>query len=494
MSLKTTAITVAFGDGIGPEIMNSVLWILKEAEAKLAIETIEVGEELYKKGHTSGISSDAWELIDRTAILLKAPITTPQGGGYKSLNVTLRKTLGLYANIRPTVSYYPFVDTMHPKINLVIVRENEEDLYAGIEYRQTKDMYESLKLISRTGSARIIEFAFNYAMKNNRSKLACFSKDNIMKFSDGIFHKMFDEIKIKYPNIQSSHHIIDIATADLSSTPEKFDVIVTSNLYGDIISDVAAKISGSVGLAGSANVGDKYSMFEAVHGSAPDIANQDIANPSGLLNAAIMMLVHIGQVQVASNIENAWKKTIEDGIHTKDIYKETISKKKVGTKEFAKSVIERLGEKPKQLAEANYPNHNEINDVDKKASSIISQNTINIDTKKELVGVDVFLDIDVISAQDIADRILKIDLFDFKLQTIATKGLKLWPSDHKIQSFPISDHWCCRFMSNVQNESITHKSITLLLKSLNDHGFDFIKIENLYKFDGVNGFTLLQGE
>ncbi|WP_341790252.1 NADP-dependent isocitrate dehydrogenase [Rickettsia endosymbiont of Polydrusus tereticollis] len=479
-----TPITVAYGDGIGPEIMEAVLYILQKAEARIRLETIEVGEKLYKKHYTSGISEESWEALQRTHILLKAPITTPQGGGYKSLNVTIRKTLSLYANIRPSVSYHPFTTTLHPNLNLTIIRENEEDLYAGIEYRQTHNMYESLKLISRTGCEKIIRFAFEYAVKNNRKKVTALSKDNIMKFSDGIFHKVFDEIAEQYPQINHEHYIIDIGTARLATKPEIFDVIVTSNLYGDIISDVAAEISGSVGLAGSANIGEDYAMFEAVHGSAPDIAGKNIANPSGLLNAAIMMLVHIGQGDIANLIENAWKKTIEEGVHTADIYNAQTSSKKVGTKEFAEEIVKRLGEYPSVLTKAIYP----LSRV-KQASNI----TYSINTKeiKKLVGADIFVNINVSSAHDIAEKIEKLELGNLELKTISSKGLKLWPRDVRFET--ISDHWCCRFTVK-NNADLEHLAIVKLLEALSKANIDFIKVENLFEFDGKAGFSLAQGE
>lgn len=479
---STVPITVAYGDGIGSEIMNAVMHILKKAEADIRIEVIEIGQKLYNKNYSSGITSDAWDSIRRTGVLLKAPITTPQGGGYKSLNVTLRKSLGLYANIRPSVSYHPFVDTYYPKQDVVIIRENEEDLYAGIEYRHTRNMRESLKLISSTGAQKIIRYAFEYAVKNNRKKVTCFSKDNIMKFSDGIFHQVFESIAKEYPKMQSEHCIVDIGTARLASNPEIFDVIVTSNLFGDIISDVSAEISGSVGLAGSSNIGKDYAMFEAVHGSAPDIAGKNIANPSGLLNAAIMMLVHVGQGDVASSIENAWKKTIEDGVHTADIYNTKISSKKVGTSAFADAVIERLEKKPSKLKVANYPS----------GRAVLEKFAYEIDNSEEkrLVGVDVFLDMHMDSAHKIAKEINKVDIGDLKLKTISCKGLKLWPrdDDYKMDS----DHWCCRFMPN--SELITHKQIATLLKNLASSNIDFIKVENLYEFDGKRGYSLAQGE
>src|SRR5690348_8563983 len=336
-------ITVANGDGIGPEIMAATLRILEASGALLEIETIDIGEKVYLAGNTSGIEPSSWESLRRTKVFLKAPITTPQGGGFNSLNVTVRKTLGLYANVRPCVSYHPFVQTKHPIMDVVIVRENEEDTYAGIEYRQTDQVEECLKLISRPGSEKIVRYAFEYAKKFGRKKVTCFMKDNIMKLTDGLFHKVFDEIAAEYPGITADHWIVDIGAAKMADTPENFDVIVMPNLYGDILSDVAAQIAGSVGLAGSANIGESASMFEAIHGSAPRRAGQNLANPSGLLLGSVMMLVHIGQSDIAAKVHNAWLKTLEDGVHTYDMYKEGVSSEKVGTREFAEAVVARLG-------------------------------------------------------------------------------------------------------------------------------------------------------
>src|SRR5437016_2867379 len=377
----TTPITVAHGDGIGPEIMEATLRILKEGEARLAIETIEIGEKVYLRGHTAGIEPSAWESLRRTRVFLKAPITTPQGGGFKSLNVTTRKMLGLYANVRPCVSYHPFVETKHPTMDLVIVRENEEDLYAGIEHRQTADVTQCLKLISRPGSERIVRYAFEYARRNGRKKVTCFTKDNIMKITDGLFHRVFDEIAAEYPDIEKEHWIVDIGAAKMADAPENFDVIVLPNLYGDILSDVAAQIAGSVGLAGSANVSDQCAMFEAIHGSAPRRAGQNLANPSGLFHGALLMLSHVGQGEVAERAHNAWLRTIEDGIHTYDIYKEGVSKEKVGTREFASAVIERLGQRPQNLQPVEYAKDAQMN---------VSVRAAGKRAAKKHTGVDVF--------------------------------------------------------------------------------------------------------
>src|SRR6266849_4247447 len=378
-------ITVAYGDGIGPEIMDATLHIIQAAGARIDIEKIEVGEKVYLRGISAGIQPSAWESLRRTKVFLKAPITTPQGGGYKSLNVTTRTIFGLYANVRPCISYYPFVETKHPTMDVVIIRENEEDLYTGIEYRQTHDMVESLKLISRPGSEKIVRYAFEYARSHNRKKVTCFMKDNIMKLTDGLFHKVFNEIAVDYPDIENETWIVDIGSAKLADTPEAFDVIVLPNLYGDILSDIAAQVAGSVGLAGSANIGDRCAMFEAIHGSAPRRAGQNLANPSGLLLGAVMMLVHIDQPDVATSVHNAWLRTIEDGVHTYDIYVEGVSKQKVGTREFAGAVIARLGQMPEQLKAVSYtsaPQH---------AAYAPTVSTPS-DEQKDLVGVDVFLD------------------------------------------------------------------------------------------------------
>src|SRR5690625_1675774 len=344
-------ITVAKGDGIGPEIMDATLHILTEAGAEIEPEYIDIGEKVYLSGNTAGISPEAWESLRRTKVFLKAPITTPQGGGYKSLNVTARKTLGLYANVRPCVAYHPHIPTKHPGMNVVVVRENEEDLYAGIEHRQTPDVVQALKLISRPGSEKIIRYAFEYARNHGRKKVTCFTKDNIMKLTDGLFHEIFDEVAKEYPDLESEHWIVDIGMAKMADTPNEFDVIVMANLYGDIASDIAAQIAGSVGIDGSANIGDHAAMFEAIHGSAPRRAGENVVNPSGLLHGAIMMLNHIGQHDVAERIHNAWMRTLEDGVYTYDIAKDRPS---VGTKEFAQAVAERVGQEPQEIEPVRY--------------------------------------------------------------------------------------------------------------------------------------------
>jgi isocitrate dehydrogenase len=482
---KRVPITVAHGDGIGPEIMAATLHILEGAGAQLDIETIDIGEKVYLAGNSSGIEPSAWDSLRRTKVFLKAPITTPQGGGYKSLNVTVRKTLGLYANVRPCVSYHPFVETKHPQMDVVIVRENEEDLYAGIEHRQTEQVVQCLKLISRPGSEKIVRYAFEYARRNNRQKVTCFTKDNIMKLTDGLFHKVFTEIATEYPDLENEHWIVDIGAAKLADTPEAFDVLVMPNLYGDVLSDVAAQIAGSVGLAGSANIGEHVAMFEAIHGSAPRRAGQNLANPSGLLLGAVMMLVHIGETGVAERVHNAWLRTVEDGIHTYDVYKEGVSREKVGTKEFAEAVVERVGQTPQTLKVAKYkPAENEA-DEKKRVSPA------RVRAEKVLVGVDVFLDSLAASANDLGNSLVGLNGNGLKLEMMSNRGVKVWPGGHS-ETF-CSDHWRCRFLSEPKGGSITNGQIVSLLERFARAGHDFIKTENLYTFDGESGYSLDQG-
>ena len=477
-----TKITVANGDGIGPEIMKATLDIILAAGAQIEIEHIEVGEKVYLAGNTSGIAKESWDVIRRNKVFLKAPITTPQGGGYKSLNVTTRKFLGLYSNVRPCMSLHPFVRTKHPDMDIVIVRENEEDLYAGIEHQQTDEVVQCLKLISRPGCEKIVRYAFEYARQYKRKKVTCFTKDNIMKQTDGLFHQVFDEIAKEYPDIENEHWIIDIGAAKMADTPEAFDVIVMPNLYGDILSDVAAQIAGSVGLAGSANIGEECAMFEAIHGSAPRRAGQNLANPSGLLQGAILMLNHIGQTAVAEKVQNAWLKTIEDGIHTYDIFKEGTSKQKVGTQEFAAAVIANLGQKPSTLRTVSYAEGSALK---------LPKYVRKAPAKKELVGVDIFVHWNGTEPDQLAEILKGIETEQVKLTMITNRGIKVWPEGFK-ETF-CTDHWRCRFKPT-DGLLLKPEYIPQLLSKCIELGIATIKTENLYHFDGKIAYALGQGQ
>lgn len=482
-SADLVPITVARGDGIGPEIMDATLRILEAAGARIAVEEIEIGEAVYGRGVTAGIEPASWESLRRTKVFLKAPITTPQGGGYKSLNVTVRKTFGMFANVRPCPSYAPYVKTRHPDMDVVVIRENEEDLYAGIEHRQTPEVYQTLKLTSRPGSERIVRYAFEYARSYGRSKVTCFTKDNIMKGTDGLFHEVFEEVARDYPDLESEHWIVDIGAAKLADSPENFDVVVLPNLYGDILSDVAAQIAGSVGLAGSANIGSDVSMFEAIHGSAPRRAGQDVANPSGLLLGAVQMLLHIGQGDVATKVQNAWRRTIEDGIHTYDIHDPETSTEKVGTSAFADAVIARVGSSPEILPAVSYPDRTEPIRID-----VVRRPP----PEKVFVGTDVFLDWWDGTADDLGKALSEHAGPDLQLVMITNRGQKVYP-DGAPETF-WTDHWRCRFQAVDAGAPVSHSQIIALLGRLDDAGFPFIKTEGLFTFDGEPGFSLGQGQ
>lgn len=477
----TRKITVARGDGIGPEIMDATLSILDAAKVPLDIDEIKIGKEVYEAGHKTGIPDEVWESLKETGVLLKAPITTPQGGGYKSLNVTIRKTLGLFANVRPCVSYAPFVETKHPNMNLVIIRENEEDLYGGIEYRQTQQMTSAIKMISRPGCENIVRYAFEYAKAYGHERVTCMTKDNIMKISDGLFHRVFDEIAAEYPDIKNDHYIIDIGSARLATVPHQFDVVVTLNLYGDVISDIAAEITGSVGLCGSSNVGKNCAMFEAIHGSAPDIAGQGIANPSGLIHGALMMLSHIEELETAQKIHNAWLKTIEDGVHTIDIFRPGESIYRATTKDFARAVIDNIGYEPKRLKAVHYAESG-------TGRVRFPEPPPHKKENKTLVGVDVYLD----WTNDVDALVSKLtphipENVDMKL--ITNRGVKVWP-DTNPETF-CTDNYQVRFVGKT---SYAHKDIIDLLTRLAEAGIDFVRVENMYDFDGKPGYSIAQGE
>jgi len=467
-------VAVAKGDGIGPEIMGATLDILDAAGANIEIHDVKIGEEVYLKGHITGIEPQTWDILRETEAFLKAPITTPQGGGFKSLNVTIRGAFSLFANVRPCVSYSPIIKTKHPNMDVVIVRENEEDLYAGIEYQHTPEVCEALKIISRSGCERIIRYAFEYAVANNRKKVTCFTKDNILKLSDGLFHSTYEEIAKEYPQIENEHWIIDIGAAKLADTPENFDVIVMPNLYGDILSDIAAQIAGSVGLAGSANIGSHHAMFEAIHGSAPRRAGQNMANPSGIILASIMMLNHLNQGETASHIQNAWLKTLEDGIHTYDIYEEGTSTEKAGTKEFGAAVIKRLGQKPEILKPAKPQKPFKLKPTKGPAQ-----------TSKKLVGVDIYLNWD----QDLSELRNKVESAtgdDFTMTLVTNRGAKVWP-DTMPETFCV-DHWRCRFMGS--GGQTNHQQIVQLQSRLADTGLDFVQTMHLHEYDGQKQYSM----
>src|SRR5258708_3699141 len=367
-------------------------------------------------------------------------------------------------------------------MDVVVVRENEEGLYAGIEYQMTPEVMSCIKLTSRPGSEKIVRYAFEYARLHNRKKVTCFMKDNIMKMTDGLFHKVFDEIGVGYPEIEKEVWIVDIGAAKMADTPEAFDVIVMPNLYGDILSDVAAQIAGSVGLAGSANVGDKCAMFESIHGSAPRRAGQNLANPSGLLLGSVLMLVHINQPEAAERVHNAWLRTIEDGVHTYDVFTEGVSTQKVGTKEFAAAVIARVGQKPNRLKPVAYAKRPE---EAAKAPAKFAANT----TTMELKGIDVFVYWPSRNPNELADAVGKLAGDGLTLQVIDNRGVKVWPAGMGETFCP--DSFRCRYISSGEAGMAR---LPEMPHPIAQAGIDIALMQTLRSFDGQTGYSMVQGQ
>ncbi|MFV8754843.1 NADP-dependent isocitrate dehydrogenase [Nannocystaceae bacterium ST9] len=479
-------VALAEGDGIGPEIVSACLRVLEAAGARLDLRTLVVGERAYRAGANSGISEAGWATLRECSVMLKGPITTPQGGGYKSVNVSLRKKLGLFANVRPCVAYHPFVPTRFPALDVVVVRENEEDTYGGIEHRQTAEVYQCLKLMTRPGCERVVRYAFEYARAHDRHRVTCLTKDNIMKLTDGLFRQVFEQIAHEYPELAATHEIIDIGTARLATRPERYDVLVLPNLYGDIVSDVLAELAGSVGMAASANLGEHFAMFEAVHGSAPDIAGRDLANPSGVLLAAVMMLGHVGQPEVGTRIQDAWLRTLEDGIATPDMFDGQPNQRRVGTREFAEAIVANLGERPRILRGGRVG----------ASTRVRAQPHSPAPAKpsKRLVGVDVFLDWDEAerSPEQLAHRVRQAAPPTFELEMISNRGTVVWPGERALTW--CADHWRCRFRPIERVRELDPRELIELFDALVGSELPPIKTENLYTFDGRPGYSLGQGQ
>ena len=489
-ALPARTVAVAHGDGIGPEIMAATLRVLAAADPALTFHEVPLGLKAYESGHAAGIAPEAMAAIEEHGVLLKAPLATPQGGGYKSVNVTLRKTLGLFANVRPCIAYHPVLPAAHPRMDLVVVRENEEDTYAGIEHRQTDEVVQCLKLITRPGCERIVRHAFEYARAHGRQKVTCMTKDNIMKLTDGLFHAVFDEIATQYPDIANEHMIIDIGTARVATRPRDFDVVVTPNLYGDILSDVAAEVAGSIGLAPSANIGFRAAMFEAVHGSAPDIAGRDLANPSGLLLSAVMMLVHLGRPGPASAIHNAWLCALEQGVRTPELPPQR-GTRVLGTQAFAKEVIARLGQRPERLPAVDYPATAPAKKANAAPGFAAAKSPARA-SRKTLEGTDVFLHWDAPgrSPAALAAEVEAIAGPDYELELVTNRGVRVHPAGHG-QTL-CSDHWRCR-LRPAPGQTLQRRSLAGLIERAAAAGLDVIKTENLYAFDGKAGYSQAQG-
>jgi isocitrate dehydrogenase len=453
------------GDGIGPEIADAVVSILESAGAPINWIEKEAGLGVTYRA-PSGLPEDTLEAITKYSIALKGPTTTPVGSGHKSVNVTLRKKLDLYSNVRPSRSL-PGLETRYKNIDLIIVRENIEDTYGGIEHMQSPDVAQLLKLNTRPGSLKIARYAFEMARAMNRPRVMAVHKANIHKISDGMFLECFREVAREYPEIQVSDILVDNVCMQLVSRPEQFDVLVCPNLFGDILSDLCAGLVGGLGVAPGGNIGDKQAVFEAVHGSAPDIAGMGLANPTALLQSSVMMLQHIGLHDTARRVHNAFLQTLKDGVRTKDLGGNA------GTKEFTNVIIGNL----EKRSESVYEGEPVRVQTSTKNLSRTAQCTV------ETVGVDCFINHPVLPS-------LPETIGKFTLTLISNRGTKVWPGT--LPDITMVDIHRCRYKAT--SGTVTSKDIAELMIVLDEHGFNVIHTEKLLVIDGQDGYSKAQGE
>ena len=477
-------VTLIPGDGIGPEVVAAVQAVLAAAEVKIAWEERHAGGRVFKAGVASGVLPETIESIRRTKCALKGPLETPVGFGEKSANVTLRKFFETYGNIRP-VRELPGIRTPYSGrgIDFVVVRENVEDLYAGIEYLQTPGVAQALKIVTRKGSEKICRLAFEIARAEGRKKVTCATKANILKFTEGLFKRVFEDVSKDYPEIAAEHQIVDNCAHQLVMRPEQFDVLVMTNMNGDILSDLASALIGGLGFAPSANLGDGASIFEAVHGSAPQIAGKDMANPTALLHSSVLMLRHLGEMAAADTVENALLATLEDGrVLTADMAGG--GREPSGTKAFTGAVIKNLGSAPKSYPRREYR---------KVKMPVVTHDAVMVVAKETRpMGVDIFVATAIdpgVLGPSIETMIIGMPV---RLAQISNRGTKVWPNTHGIESDPID---CARLRFKVvhHGDTLTDKDIAQLLLLVGTQA-PWVHVEKLFKYDGQAAFTKDQGE
>jgi isocitrate dehydrogenase len=474
-------VTVIPGDGVGPECVQATQRIIEAAGAAVCWEERHAGASVFKQGIASGVPTDTIESIRRTRVVLKGPLETPVGYGEKSANVTLRKLFETYANIRP-VRELPGVPTPYSGrgIDLVVVRENVEDLYAGIEHMQTPGVAQCLKLISRKGCEKIVRLAFELARAEGRKKVACATKSNIMKFTEGLLKRTFEEIAKEYPDLESWHVIIDNCAHQLVKRPEQFEVIVTTNMNGDIISDLTSALVGGLGFAPSANLGDEVAIFEAVHGSAPKYAGKNVINPTAVLQSGVMLLRHIGDFESASRIEQALLVTLEEGrVRTGDVvgYDRCAS-----TTAFADAIIANLGRTPQ---------HTPVRSYRPLALPASKPPAALTPASRRVIGVDVFVE-SLLSADELGQSLERIaEGSPLRLKMISNRGTKVFPSMGAMTD--CVDHWRCRFvLRDAAGELSDEQLLGLVSRIAAQHRW--MHLEKLQEFNGQEAFTKAQGE
>jgi len=481
-------IAVAKGDGIGPEIMDAVLNIFKANNVPLEYETVEMGKWVFDKGFSNGMTPDAQKSIEHLGILFKGPMETPKGKGVKSVNVTARKTWNTYANKRVFQTLHG-VDTVFSKagipIDCTIVRENIEDTYGGIEHMLTHDVALSRRFITRPGSMQVIKYAFEMASKKGAKRITCGHKSNIMKITDGLFLECFYEVAKEYPHLKADDVIVDDLCMKLVTRPDQFDVVVLTNLQGDIVSDLCAGLVGGLGFAPSANIGDHICIFEAVHGTAPDIAGKNIANPTALLLSGITMLRHLGLMENAAVIENALLYTLESGIRTGDFGDKNTPAS--NTTEFANAIIANFGKLPQHGAKAVVPNKPMT-----PTHFILDKNPLIMSKEMEeekIVGADLFVE----SAEqplEVATKCQRHIGTQFKLVTISNRGTQVWPTGSVFTN--VVNQYRVRFES-IDDKALEQSDIIALYQRMSQD-FKVCSTELLNMWGGKKAYSLAQGQ
>jgi isocitrate dehydrogenase len=479
MTAAKRKITKLSGDGIGPEVVDAALAIVKATGTPVEFEKCEAGARAFQKGIVTGIPKETIESIERTRVVLKGPLETPIGFGNRSANVTLRTLFETYGNIRP-VRELPGVQTAFTgrKLDIVIVRENIEDLYAGIEYMQTPGVAEGLKLISREGCEKIVKLAFAFAIAEERKAVHCATKSNIMKLTEGLLQHTFEEFAPQYPSIVAKHILIDNCAHQLAMRPEQFDVIVTTNMNGDILSDLTSGLTGGLGFAPSANIGNDVSIFEAVHGSAPDIAGKNKANPTALILSSAMMLRHIGEGKAANDVEQAVLVTLESGMRTSDMIG---VRNPASTTDFTKAVISNLGKRSKVSPPRDY----------KKVQLPPAQLGVNVVAAKSrrVTGVDVYVETELEPKALAASLETLSKSSPLRLEMITNRGAMVFPSSSR--RVALVDHFRCRFVQRDPGPSLADAEILALVNVVGAQ-YRWMHIEKLQEFDGKASFSKSQ--
>jgi isocitrate dehydrogenase len=482
-------VTFIPGDGVGPEISLATRRVIDAAGVAIDWEEAEAGAEVFRRGDASGVPRETSDSIARTGVALKGPLETPVGFGEKSANVTLRKLFETYANVRPA-RQVPGVPTRYDGegIDFIVVRENIEDLYAGVEYLDSRDVAVALKIISRLGSEKIIRYAFELTRREGRSTVTCATKANILKLSEGLFKRVFEELAPEYPEIEAQHLIIDNVAHQMVKDPAQFDIIVTTNLAGDIISDLASGLVGGLGFAASGNYGDRAAIFEAVHGSAPKYAGKNVINPTALILSAVMMLRHLGEPEAAQRIEDAVFVTLEEGeAITLDVARQSGDvERATSTSGFADAIIGNLGRAP---ATRYARKSTGAPDVPPEARprwqprSVLAQDI-------RLIGVDVYVERDG-DAGPLGQLLEGLAAPDFRLQLISSRGTVAYPESHA--AIDTVGWWRCRFVAAEEGDSVDDAAILALLSRVVER-VPWMHVQKLRLFGEEEGFTRAQGQ